>query len=172
MKATFNVKELSHEDLVNWLSTATYGNEGQIHISPGDIDWKNLTSADTLEDSWADILLNGGTLVVADMNADPCYDIKDVDQLEYYGAKGINWLSTKYQEFTNSIVDLFGKVHHTSKLIVPSYVINLDTILAGINHDTEESKFLVEDMFICDSYDMYTAYNLLQVVVFGEIVYG
>ena len=48
----------------------------------------------------------------------------------------------------------------------------METLLAGINANTKESSLLVQELFIDGDYDLYTAYNLMQVAVFGEIVYG
>lgn len=70
------------------------------------------------------------------------------------------------------MVDLLGMVHIMSKFTVPAYKITMETLLAGINANTDESWPLIQKLLIDEDGDLYTAHNLMQVAVFGEIIYG
>lgn len=64
---------LSHEGLSNLLSVSTYGNGWpDIRIKRSEYHLAEEDKYDCIEDKWAAILLNGGTLVVYD-----CYDEDD-----------------------------------------------------------------------------------------------
>lgn len=168
MEATFTVNKLTHDELVNLFSTATYGNDSAIMIKPSE-EYDGLQlDARSREDYWAAILEQGGSLWV--------YDIYDEstskEDAEYYGKQGINWVETDYKGVTSKMVDFFGRVHIMGKFSVPAYKITMETLLAGINANTKESSRLVQELFIYENGDLYTAYNLMQVAVFGEIIYG
>lgn len=168
MEATFTVNKLTHDELVNLFSTATYGNESAIMIKPSEECDGLQLDAQSREDYLAAILEQGGSLWV--------YDIYDEstskEDAEYYGKQGINWIETDYKVVVNKVVDILGRVHVIGKFSVPTYKITMETLLAGINANTKESSLLVQELFIEESGDLYTAYNLMQVAVFGEIIYG
>lgn len=78
MKTTTKISEISKEDLVNLLATATYGSE---YI---DIDWvneeeylKTKEKGDCREDTYARMLLNGFKIEVRDYSAE--------DETDFYG---------------------------------------------------------------------------------------
>lgn len=168
MEATFTVNKLTHDELVNLFSTATYGNESAIMIKPSE-EYDGLQlDAQSREDYWASILEHGGSLWVYDL-----YDeSSSKEEAEYYGKQGVNWIETNYKGVTNKMVDLFGigRIPIIGK--VPTYKVTMKTLLAGINANTKESSRLVQELFIEGEGDLYTAYNLMQVAVFGEIIYG
>lgn len=168
MEATFTVNKLTHDELVNLFSTATYGNDSAIMIQPSKESDGLQLDAQSREDYWAAILEHGGSLWV--------YDIYDEstskEDAEYYGKKDINWVETDYRVVVNKVVDILGRVHVIGKFSVPAYKITMETLLAGINANTQESSLLIQELFIEGSGDLYTAYNLMQVAVFGEIIYG
>ena len=166
MDATFKVNKLYHDELVNLFSTATYGNDSAIIIKPSkEYDGLKLNSQ-SREEYWAAILEQGGCLWVYDL-----YDeYTSEDDVEYYGEKGINWIETDYEVLFNKAVDTHGRVYVT--FLVPTYKITMKTLLAGINANTDESWPLIQKLFIEENGDLYTAYNLMQVAVFGEIIYG
>lgn len=170
MEATFTVNKLTHDELVNLFSTATYGKYPAIMIKPSEECDGLQLNAQSIEDYWAAILEQGGSLWV--------YDIYDEssskEEAEYYGNQGVNWVETDYKEVTSKMVDLFGigRVPIIGKFSVPAYKITMETLLAGINANTKESSRLVQELFIDEDGDLYTAYNLMQVAVFGEIIYG
>ena len=168
MEATFTVNKLTHDELVDLFSTATYGNESAIMVKPSkELEGLQL-DAQSREDYWAYILEQGGSLWVYDL-----YDESTSNEdAEYYGKKGINWVETDYKGVTSKMVDILGRVHTMGKFSVPAYKITMETLLAGINANTQESSQLVQELFIEGDGDLYTAYNLIQVAVFGEIIYG
>ena len=167
-ETTFTVNKLTHQGLVNLFSTATYGNDSAIMIEPAQESEDLQLEAQSREDFWASILEQGGSLWVYDL-----YDEStSKEEAEYYGKQGINWVETDYRRVTNKVVDIYGRVHIISKFSVPAYKITMETLLAGINANTKESSILVQELFIDEDYDLYTAYNLMQVAVFGEIIYG
>lgn len=167
MEATLTVNKLTHDELVNLFSTATYGNESAIMIKPSE-EYDGLQlDTQSREDYWASILEQGGSLWVYDM-----YDEStSKENAEYYGKQGVNWVETDYKVVVNKMVDIFGRVHVIGKFSVPTYKITMETLLAGINANTKESSRLVQELFIYEDGDLYTSYNLMQVAVFGEIIY-
>lgn len=168
MEATFTVNKLYHDELVNLFSIATYGNDSAIMIKPSEECDGLKLDAQSREDYWAAILEQGGSLWVYDL-----YDEStSKEDAEYYGEKGINWVETDYKGVTNKVVDILGRVHIISKFPVPAYKITMETLLAGINANTDESWPLIQKLFIDEDGDLYTAYSLMQVAVFGEIIYG
>ena len=168
MEATFTVNKLTHDELVNLFSTATYGNDYAIMVKPSK-EFEGLKlDAQSIEDFWVAILEQGGSLWVYDL----CDESTSKEDVEYYGKQGINWVETDYKRVTNKVVDILGRVHIISKFSVPAYKITMETLIAGINANTKESSRLVQELFIDEDYDLYTAYNLMQVAVFGEIIYS
>ena len=168
MEATFTVNKLTHDELVDLFSTATYGNESAIMIKPSKEDDGLQVESQSREDYWATILEEGGSLWVYDMYDESTSN----EEAEYYGKKGINWVETDYKGVTSKMVDILGRVHTMGKFSVPAYKITMETLIAGINANTKESSLLVQELFIEESGDLYTAYDLMQVAVFGEIIYG
>lgn len=168
MEATFTVNKLTHDELVNLFSTATYGNDYAIMVKPSK-EFEGLKlDAQSIEDFWVSILEQGGSLWVYDL-----YDEStSKEDVEYYGKQGINWVETDYKRVINKVVDILGRVHVIGKFSAPAYKITMKTLIAGINANTKESSRLVQELFIDEDYDLYTAYNLMQVAVFGEIIYG
>ena len=66
-----SIKEvLTKSFLSDWLSTATYGSfwcECNVHEDTSDeVYYKAKENNDCREDKWADVLLNGGTLIIID----------------------------------------------------------------------------------------------------------
>lgn len=168
MEATFTVTKLTHDELVDLLSTATYDNDSAILVQPSEEYEGFQLESQTREDYWASVLEQGGSLWVYDLY-DESASKKDV---EYHGKEGINWVETDYRVVVNKMMDIRGRVHILGKFSVPTYKITLETLLAGINANTKESSSLVQEFFIEDTGDLYTAYNILQIAVYGEIIYA
>lgn len=148
---------LTHDDLVSLFSTALYGNdilEGSYCKS--DYPNINFEETDCFEDIIAKILLNGGEITITD-NEGAESNAKDIC---YYGKKSKNWQST-------GIVEGYG---WSGKYYAPTYKINLQNILNGIK--SPEGYKLAEELLINEEGDFYTAFNLLQIIVFGEEIYG
>ena len=154
MKAKFQVTELSHEDLVNFFSTAIYGNNALYIKWEGTYnEFKDKGERDCFEDYLANILLNGGEIMISDLNADGGDDFYNNDKS----------IKTSTQHIT--IFNLAGVQEYD----VPTYHITLQDIYKGMSIDGA-SKY-VQELFIDEEGDLYTAWNLLQFVMFQEIVY-
>lgn len=147
---------LTHEDLVNLFSTALYGNSMmECDYIKSDYPIVLFEESDSVEDVIAKILLNGGEVTIVDNEGAEA----DTEDICYYGKKSKNWQS-------NGVVD---GVCWSGKYYAPTYKINLQNIINGIK--ATEGYKLAKELFNEDG-DMWTAYNLMQIIVFGEEVYG
>lgn len=146
MKTKIQVIELTHEEIVNILSTASYDNyllELSYADSMDDLarevkkKW-NETHGDTMcyEDKLAAILENGGTIVA-------------VDKEEYeYGS---------YE----------GEEPNKDKGIHP---LTLKKLLDACS--TTEGYKYAKTLLVDEDGDFYDAWNIIQIAMFGEVVYG
>lgn len=152
----FKVKSLDYSDLVNLFSTATYGNDA-IYIDVP-FPYRALAEgADCLEGRWANVLLKGGKIDIYDLFDDS--DTSEESKLNRYGEKGINWVTTS-----------FRPPHDEDDIYVTAYRISLETLMKGMS--TNSAIPYIEELFDEEAGDMWTAYNLLQIAIFGEIIYG
>lgn len=157
---TYKIDSLSREDLVNLLSTATYGNGEAIGIDVPE-DCMEFYVGECWEDKLANVLLNGGRVEVIDG-----YSEEYQDDYETYGEQGKNWISTRWQEFETLNEAEQGQLGH----IV--YTIDLNNIIYGINQN-DHTKKLAHELLVDEDGDLYTAYNLLQCIAFGgEEIYS
>lgn len=148
---------LTHEDLVSLFSTALYGND-ILECSYNKSDYPNIQfeETDCYEDVIAKILLGGGEVTIIDNEGAE----SDANDICYYGKKSKNWQST-------GIIEGNG---WRGKYYSPTYKINLQNVIKGIK--TTEGYKLAEELLINEEGDFYTAFNLLQIIVFGEEIYG
>lgn len=167
MKMKFQVTELNHEELVNLFSTATYGNNALYIKVPEEYEeLEDKGEGNCIEDKWANVLANGGQLEVYDL-----YDESDTqEEAEYYGNKGTNWVDTGWKPMTQYIVSPLGEAVHQKTNYYPTYRITMETLLNGISNEYASSY--VKELFIDEAGDLYTAWNIMQIAVFGEIIYG
>lgn len=159
MEMKFVITSLSHEDLVNLFSTATYGNEN-IHVVYPDeeqIGQYGYADDDCYEDKIAKALLKGATIKVVDLACDP---ESNKDDVEFYGVAGFHWVKKGYRWRSAT----YGKVFW------PIYYVSLKTLIQGLNN--VDAAPYVQQLFVDKDGDMYTAYNLIQLAVFGELIYG
>ena len=157
---TYKIDSLSHKDLVNLIATATYGNSEAIEIYVPE-DCREHYVGECWEDKVANVLLHGGRIEVLDG-----YSEEHPEDYNTYGEQGKNWISTRWQEFTTWDMEEQGQWGHVV------YIIDLNNILYGINQN-EHAKKLAHDLFVDEDDDLYTAYNLLQCIIFGgEEIYG
>lgn len=66
-----------------------------------------------------------------------------------------------------------SKVHHLEEYngyYHPAYRVGLEEILEGCS--TDEGYEYAKELFLDEDGDFFTAYNLLQIIIFGEVVYG
>ena len=94
---------LSHEGLSNLLSVSTYGNGWpDIRIKRSEYHLAEEDKYDFIEDKWAAILLNGGTLVV--------HDLYDDDDAKYNldlkaDRKGLKLMKEQYPRHWADLVE-------------------------------------------------------------------
>ena len=148
MKTTTKISEISHDDLVNLLSTATYGSEYT------DIYWvyqeeylKSKEEGDCREDIYARMLLNGYKIEVRDYYAE--------DETDFYGNLHHEW-------------------NEEDECMV--YHVGIEDIANGIAKCLDLGGWTAEcaiDLIKNDGdLDLYEAEAIMQVIVFGEVIYG
>lgn len=148
MEIKVEIKEVSHEDLVNLLSTSLYGS--QVFWGKRLAEYKPLENkgeGNCIEDKMANVLLNDGRIAFIDIEAEG----------EIYKNKGV-------LGFINEDGDA-------------EYHFDLKAIKNGLKKALESKErylqlaafdFLVDD----GSFDATDAENLMQMVLFGEVIYG
>ena len=137
MKTKTIIQELTQEDLVNLLCTATYGSDWLDCYAP-DREGVNITEEDCLEDVWAKCLLAGERIQCFDYYAEG----------DTYG--GLDW----------GIADN-GEVF---------YWVSLQDIIDGLQK-CADGNFKADDDESVDM-DQPEAEALMQVIMFGELIYG
>lgn len=158
MKTLITVTELSHEDLVNILSTALYGSDW-LQV---DYDrkawydrktWEAIPSekkeGDCFEDHLADMLLNGHTIELTDIESDG----------ELHKVRGVPCRVRKEQSIHNP----------NESYEVSVYMLNLKAILKACS---SPRGYELVTKTLSDEGDYFTANNLLQIALFGEEIYG
>lgn len=142
MKTQTTISGITHDDLVNLLSTAHYGS-----------DWLALeyiakyAAYETFEDGLAEQLLSGASIKVCDYNAE--------DKNDFYGNLPHKW------DNENECM---------------CYIVTLHDIENGIakaidngGFENECAQNLIHEP---ENLDVYEAEALMQMVVFGELIYG
>ena len=147
METKIKVTSLTHDELVDFLSTALYGCEN-FGVS---VAWdskhlykkckEDMGKAFCWEDGLAEVLLGGGKLDVTDYYAEEDPDTFVVTD-------------------TAVSCDEDGNVLHR---------IDYKNVLNGFS--TPEGYKYAEELFDGDG-DFFTAWNLLQIIIFGEVIYG
>lgn len=149
MKLQIKIKEVTHDELVNLFSTATYGSSWLVIRNPkGSYKGTALEDEnDSCEDSWTKVLLNGGTIY--------CYDNYAEDEDEFYGN-----LPHKFTDYGMR------------------YELTLKDLIKGLeyvaNKDNEYNIKCFNDWRTeANDFDFLEADNLIQCVLFGgEAIYG
>ena len=144
MKTRITVTELSHEDLVNILSTALYGCD-YLTSDYNDDTWNKIPEdkkeGDCYEDHLADMLLNGHYITITDLYAEG----------QIYGLR---------KHPVPASVDEEGNV---------TYCLSLEDLLWACS--SPRGYELVTETLSGEG-DYFTANNLLQIALFGEEIYG
>ncbi len=149
MKVQINVTEITHEDLVNLICTASYGS-CWLGLDYDRDEYNKLADKkddDCIEDKLARLLLAGKSVILVD------FDSEEED--DYYGD-----LQHKWNDECNYM----------------EYTITLEDVKKGLGKaaiDCEYSTRCFND-FSCDSnkFDLYEAECLAQYIMFGKQVYG
>lgn len=149
MKVEYKITELDHENLVDFLSTATYGdNTFEIFIPEEFKELRDQGEGDCWEDKLANVLLAGGKLDIVD---------RDDDEITHDEVATFHHLEKYTDGFENFVY-------------YPAYRIGLEDIIKAAQ--TDEGYRYAKELWIDEMGDFYTAWNLLQLVIFGEVVYG
>ena len=151
MKIETKISEITHEDLVNLFSTAFYGsNHFAIDYNNEDYDGKPFAKDDDcFEDKLAKIVLNGGKIIVSDLYAE--------DSDEHYGEIEHTWNEEEESmDYTITLKDIENGLAKAASSSEPYF------------HKCF-SNFAEND---CVDFDLNDADNLMQIIVFGEVIYG
>ena len=151
------ITELAQEDLVNLLCTATYGSNW-LEIYAPDKSLIKVEDGDCWEDIWAKVLLAGGTI--------ECYD---------HYAEG----------------DAYGDLPHTTDTRedwdgIVTYFLTLQDLINGLQKCVDgtfkDAEKYANKGFIArcyndfakdgDNWDYVEADALMQIILFGELIYG
>lgn len=148
MEIEVTIKELTHEDLVNLLSTTFYGST---IFAPMLIDeykpLENRGEGDCYEDKMANVLLNGGRVAAVDI------------------------------EYDDEIFENEGVLAVVNDADEAEYRFDLKAVKKGLKMALESKQdyirsaacnFLIND----GSFDAADAEVLIQMILFGEVIYG
>lgn len=153
MKTKTNITELTQEDLVNLLCTATYGSDWLDCYAP---DRQHIVKeeGDCREDIWAKVLLAGDKIICTDYYAEG----------ETYGDLESKIVGLGNAEYSVSLQDIIN---------------GLQKCADGTSKDADkyaDRGFLARcyDDFANDgnNWDYVEADALMQIILFGELVYG
>lgn len=179
MKYTAKYKDiqLEHDDLVTIISDGTYGSNDiriLIPVSSKEL-YKSFENADDCwEDMLAKILLNGGKIHMVDMLSE--------EELDNWKAEGNTGLAIAcidveldpYSQMLNERIkqkriEAGEDVEKDPKYGCVVYEVGIDDFNRAAS--SEEGNRLM-DIFENEEDDFYTGWNFLQLVMFGEVIYG
>lgn len=143
MKTKTIIEEITHDDLVTLLADSTYGSQW-LSISSDARDLRD--DGDCREDIWAKALLAGRSIEVYDYYAEGCV----------------------YGNLPHTIED-DGEVVH--------YTVTLEDVKSGLTRcidggDPYTMKCINDLMSDSSDWDICEAEAVMQVIVFGEVIYG
>ena len=161
MKVQYNTKitEITHDDIVNLLSTAFCGSTSMSFEYDKDFFGSlkvNQTTGDCYEDHAADVLLNGGKIYVFDEYAEGTAHGKDGEVLD----DGTVMYSLTLEDIRKGLENAFNGNVKTGGF-------DDEESLAWIRDCAEELS--TEE---CMDFDIRMADALMQVILFGEVIYG
>lgn len=150
MKTRTVIEEITHDDLVNLLSTATFGNEWlDMQFDRSKVERED---GDCYEDIAAKILLAGGTIEMIDNYAEDSDDV--------YSNTG--YWETDAAIYPITLEDIKRGLANAADM--------------NINNDVGEKKYALRAYynFAEDDEDLDFCYAdaLMQVIMFNEIIYG
>jgi len=152
MKTHTTITDLTHEDLVDLFSTATYGSSW-LEIWAPDREWLGITDSDCREDVWAKALLAGRQLYCIDHEAEG----------EIYGDKG-------YVDTGDSALSVIYRIN------LGDISIGLENALNGTFPGDADIKSWARKCaqdFIAGEGEMDNpeAECLMQIIMFGDVIY-
>jgi hypothetical protein len=159
IRKSCEILEISHEEIVDLLSTALYGSS---YLSAEyDKDFynsipKDKTEGDCYEDHMADVLLNGGEIYFYDNDSDgEIYNNRSNAEVIDEGN------GTEYTQYTITLIDLIDGLQRAAN---GTYKTNNDSKwIAECFSDFEQGD---GDM------DLIEADALMQIILFDELIYG
>ena len=148
MKMEITITEITHDELVSLISTATYGSSFVRVYSKNGEDYRQLKHEnDSKEDVYAKILLAGKPIIFADDYAE--------DECDFYGNLPHTW------------DNFFG---------IMEYELTLKDIELGIAEALKNGDWGAKcamDLINGDgNFDLSEAEYLMQIIVFNEAIYG
>lgn len=160
MKTKTIISEITHEDLVDFFSTALSGS----NIFGVDYDTETYNKCpdkkedDCIEDKLARILLNGGCITI--------YDIEAEDENDFYGQAHHSW--DEDNETMDYLIDITDIKRGFQKCLDGTF---------NINDGCDEERGYIHRCMthLIDGegdLDLYEAQNILQVCVFNQMIYG
>ena len=155
MKTKTTITEITHEDLVNLLSTATYGSSWlSCTIAKGTWQQLEILPGDCREDVWAKALEAGHSIYITDHQAEG----------ETYGDKG-----TVNQDEEESAV-----YRITMDDIKKGIADDLDGNIAPGDEDEREcaAKCAIHLADESSEFDNAEAEALMQIIMFGSLIYA
>lgn len=160
MKTKTIITELTQEDLVNLLCTATYGSNW-LDCYANDREGVDITDEDCREDVWAKCLLAGKRITFVDYYAEG----------EHYGE--LPYTFGKEDEECEYSVSLQDIINGLQKCADGTFLVASSNYN---NYGENERKFIAgcyNDLFNDgDNWDYTEADALMQIILFGELIYG
>lgn len=150
MEKAILITGITQEELSNFLCTAVYGSNifGIVYKKKDYYGTELEDDDDCREDKWAKLLLSGKPVYVLDYYAE--------DEDEFYGN-----LPHKWDEGREAMW----------------YALTLHDILLGMQNAFNKSEWMAKTVLAIGDeengdYDLNEAEGLLQMIVFGEVIYG
>lgn len=159
MKTKTIITEITHDDIVNLLSTGLYGSQF-LGVDYSIEDYRKIPNPDEydcIEDKCAKLLLNGKSIVI--------YDRYSEDESDFYGILSHKW--DKEYEVMDYKVTLDNIISGLQKCLDGTFKIN-----DGCDEEVEYIRKCMSDLMNDGDLDLYEAQNILQIIVFGQIIYG
>lgn len=159
MKTKTTITEINHDDIVNLLSTGIYGSEIFMldYNSRTYEKLENKGNEECLEDKCATLLLNGKSITISDRYSE--------DESDFYGVLSHKW--DKEYEVMDYKVTLDNIISGLQRCLDGTFKIN-----DGCDEEVGYIRKCMSDLMNDGDLDLYEAQNILQVIVFGQIIYG
>lgn len=161
MKTNTTITEITHEDIVDLLSTALYGGNifGVDYDSNEYRKLPNLDKYKCIEDKCAELLLNGKSITIYDRYAE--------DEEDFHGGLYHSWdFGDETMDYTITLSDIKKGLQ---KCIDGKFKVN-----DGCDEEIPYIRKCVADLIDRENgnLDLFEAQDILQVIIFGKIIYG
>lgn len=160
MKIKTTIESITHDDLVELFSAALYGSDifGVDYDAEVYNQCPDKKSDDCLEDKVARILLNDGSITISDCYAE--------DEDDFYGELRHEYDSS-YQHM-DYIVNIQDIKKGLAKCASGDFEVN-----DGFDNEKQYISKCFNDLLACEgNLDLFEAQNLLQIILFGKLIYG